>query len=180
MKERILLTAEFNPSVKTYWVLMVVIVSGFTVIGIPLLIVTLPLAFFISGRVLKAMSANLYERKLVVKRGVFNKVEKSIPLEKITDVALIQGPIMRAFDLQQLSFETAGQSGEGALVSLLGIKDAEMFRETILQQKDALLSVSSPVVSDSTNRDGDIVALTESVHRIEQLLQKLVEHKTAK
>ena len=43
---------------------------------------------------------------------------------------------MRLFGLYRLSFETAGQSGHGALVSLLGVVNASEFREAILTQKD--------------------------------------------
>ena len=179
MTETILREAEFNPSVKAYWVLMFAIVSAVTVIGIPLLIITLPFAFWISGRILNAISATLYERKLVVKRGIWNKVEKSIPLEKITDVALVQGPVMRAFGLHQLSFETAGQSGAGALVNLLGIKEASDFREAILKQKDALtVAPVDGVKTVEVANDNDLASLTQSVKRIEALLSQLVEHKT--
>jgi len=178
MKDNVLLEAEFNPSVKSYWVLLFTLISTATVVGIPLLILTLPLAFFISSRILKAISAKLYDRKLVVKRGVFHKVEKSIPLEKITDVALIQGPLMRMFGLHQLSFETAGQSGAGALVSLLGINDAEGFRETILAQKDAITIAPEESTAQTESRDSEIAELTDAVKRIERLLEKLVEQKS--
>ncbi|MEI8642252.1 PH domain-containing protein [Pseudoalteromonas sp. Hal099] len=48
-----------------------------------------------AGKILAAMSAQLLTQKLVVKRGILFKEEKSIPLEKITDVGLNQGPLMR-------------------------------------------------------------------------------------
>lgn len=179
MKEAILQEAQFNPSVKSYWLVVFAIVSGLTVIGIPLLIVTLPIVYLVCKRILEAMSATLFERKLVVKRGVFFKVEKSIPLEKITDVALVQGPLMRAFGLQQLSFETAGQSDAGALVSLLGVEGAEGFREAILAQKDALmLSSSDNAPNEAVPLPSDIQTLTESVQRIEALLTQLVDAKS--
>lgn len=123
------------------------------------------------------MSATITERKLVVKRGIFNKEEKSIPLEKITDVAMIQGPLMRMFNLYRLSFETAGQSANGALVSLIGIDEAANFRETILTQKDKVLSgiqsnnsTNSP---ESGEANADMATLINSVKRIETLLEKL-------
>ncbi|MEL0614992.1 PH domain-containing protein, partial [Marinomonas arenicola] len=78
-------------------------------------------------KILAAMSAQLLTQKLVVKRGILFKEEKSIPLEKITDVGLSQGPLMRLFGLYRLSFETAGQSGHGALVSLLGVVNSLAF-----------------------------------------------------
>lgn len=123
------------------------------------------------------MSATITERKLVVKRGIFNKEEKSIPLEKITDVAMIQGPLMRMFNLYRLSFETAGQSANGALVSLIGIDEAANFRETILTQKDKVLSGIKSNNSTNTNESGevnaDMATLINSVKRIETLLEKL-------
>jgi putative membrane protein len=123
------------------------------------------------------MSAIVTERKIVVKRGVFNKEEKSIPLEKITDVAMVQGPLMRVFNLYRLSFETAGQSAQGALVSLIGINDADTFRETILAQKDKLLTSNTVAPEQNTDENSDMKELIESVKRIELLLEKVLESK---
>lgn len=123
------------------------------------------------------MSAIITERKLVVKRGIFNKEEKSIPLEKITDVALIQGPLMRMFDIYRLSFETAGQSSDGALVSLIGIDDAIRFRETILNQKDKVTTNKSAPMQQNVAPTNDMALLLESTKRIERLLEQLVNKK---
>ena len=123
------------------------------------------------------MSATITERKLVVKRGILNKEEKSIPLEKITDVAMVQGPLMRLFNLHRLSFETAGQSAQGALVSLIGINDAANFRETILTQKDQIASGSKSSPRSTENDKTEMSQLIDSVERIEALLEKLVSAK---
>ncbi len=136
MQEIILQSARFDPKVKQYWLVFWILLSIVTIAFIPLLPITIILVLLFSQKILDAMSAELYERKLVVKRGIFVKVEKSIPLEKITDVGLTQGPLMRFFGLYRLDFETAGQSGIGALVSMLGIVEAKTFRESILAQKD--------------------------------------------
>jgi len=141
-------------------------------VGLPLLVLTIPLAYLIINKVLANMSATLTQRKLIVKKGVLFKVEKSIPLEKITDVALRQGPLMRFFGIKTLSFETAGQSGEGALVSLTGIEDAEGFRELILQQKDKALEQqkSTADTTGGSSPEQSLEKLTASVERIEALL----------
>jgi putative membrane protein len=178
MQEKVILKASFNPKVKTYWMLLSVIFSSIFIISIPLVPFVLLITFLVSSAVLKAMSAELLERKLVVKRGVWFKIEKSIPLEKITDVGMMQGPLMRVFGLYRLDFETAGQSGPGALVSMIGINQAEAFRERILQQKD-LLQVK-PVINESSAEavitDGvsnqQFAELLKSVQRIEALLEK--------
>ena len=177
MSERIILRATFNPAVKTYWLISLLLVSTISIVGIPFLIISIPIFFLISSKVLAAMSAIVTERKIVVKRGVFNKEEKSIPLEKITDVAMVQGPLMRVFNLYRLSFETAGQSAQGALVSLIGINDADTFRETILAQKDKLLTSTSVVPEQNIDESSDMKELIESVKRIELLLEKALESK---
>jgi len=177
MSERIIVSATFNPAVKTYWLINLLLVSTITVVGIPVLIISIPLFFLISSKILAAMSAIVTERKLVVKRGVFNKEEKSIPLEKITDVAMVQGPLMRVFNLYRLSFETAGQSAQGALVSLIGINDADTFRETILAQKDKLLTGNNAMSEQKTDENNDMKVLIDSVKRIELLLEKALDNK---
>ncbi|BFT28825.1 PH domain-containing protein [Alteromonas sp. D210916BOD_24] len=177
MSDKIILEATFNPAVKQYWLITLLVVSVLSVFGILFLLFTVPIFLFISGKALEAMSATITERKLVVKRGIFNKEEKSIPLEKITDVAMIQGPIMRMFNLYRLSFETAGQSANGALVSLIGIDEAANFRETILTQKDKVLSGMQSNNTANTTESGeanaDMATLINSVKRIETLLEKL-------
>ena len=87
---------------------------------------------------------------------------------------------MRLFNIHKLSFETAGQSGVGALVSLLGVVEAEHFREMILEQKEALSSntpVSRKQEAEPAAAPTDLTTLTESVQRIEALLSQLVDTK---
>jgi putative membrane protein len=70
---------------------------------------------------------------------VMNREEKSIPLEKITDLAVFQGPIMRRMGLKGIRVETAGQSsGAAALVSIVGIEDTDAFRDGVLAQRDRI------------------------------------------
>lgn len=190
MQEKLIESASFNPKVKSYWVLNAVVICAITIVGIPVLPIVAIITWLISDRMIKAMSAQLFTRKLVVKRGIFFVVEKSIPLEKITDVALSQGPIMRFFGIHGLSFETAGQSGAGALVSLVGIKDAITFRETILAQKDALSGeplsaqrgqkTNSNHIGETDLNNAQLQELSQSVKNIEKLLQQLVNEKSLK
>jgi putative membrane protein len=176
MEDKCLQQATFNPKVKSYWILSWVFVSALTIVGIAFIPIVAIIVWIIAGKMLDAMSARLLERKLVVKRGIVFVVEKSIPLEKITDVALSQGPIMRLFGIYQLSFETAGQSAAGALVSLIGINDADAFREAILKQKDKIAG-DKPQTIEDTSSNGDIADLTQSVQNIEKMLATLLDEK---
>ena len=174
MEQARLASASFDKRVKYYWIVQGVLISAVTLFGIVFIPFVILIGLFVAQRILDSMSAELFERKLVVKRGIFFKVEKSIPLEKITDVGLTQGPLMRAFGLYRLDFETAGQSGHGALVSMIGIIDAVDFRDTILKQKDDLLSVpkSQPSAAELGDKDNTLNELLLSVKRIEKILSK--------
>ncbi|MCC2618003.1 PH domain-containing protein [Aestuariibacter halophilus] len=166
-----LMQANIDDKVKQYWLVLTLIICFCGVVTILALPVIIPLVMFASNKYLAALSVTLHERKLSVKKGVFVKVEKSVPLEKITDISMIQGPLMRLFGLYRLNFETAGQSGEGALVTVIGIIDAEGFRERVLAQKDAIAGV---VKSDVPKPQIDDPILA-SVQSIETMLRELIE-----
>jgi len=119
---KILQEASFDPAVRKYWMLNGILVCVLTVIGIPLLILYIPLALLFTGKYLDSHSCILTKKALLVNMGIFTKVDKSIPLTKITDIGMVQGPIMRRFGLHRLSIETAGQSQQGVLLSLIGVK----------------------------------------------------------
>ena len=179
MTQTVLKSANFDNKVKQYWLCLAAICSVFPLVTILFIPVILIIVWLVAGRILAAMSADLLERKLVVKCGIFFKEEKSIPLEKITDVGLSQGPLMRMFGLYRLSFETAGQSGNGALVSLLGVVNASEFREAILAQKDNLTS-DQPAQSNNDEPQSQVElirSLTYSVKNIEQMLVTILEEK---
>ncbi|MEE4173681.1 MAG: PH domain-containing protein [Xanthomonadales bacterium] len=173
--ETVIREASFDPKVKTYWLLSGAVVFVITIIGIPLLLLWFPLGFIFTGRYLDRMSCTLTSKSLKVRKGVLVRVEKTIPLEKITDMALVQGPIMRAMDIHRLTVETAGQSGAGALVSLTGIVMAEDFREAVLAQRDAMAEPrKSTEGRESTTAEGksaELAELRDSVLRIERLLE---------
>ncbi len=173
--ERVMNRAEFNPKVCTYWLLSGAVVLICTVVGIPLLLLWFPIGFTLTKRYMDRMSCELTEKSLKVKKGIFVRVEKTIPLEKITDVGMVQGPIMRQFDLHQLTFETAGQSGTGALVSLTGIMNAKEFREAVLNQRtvqgrqEEVGSSGSQPVSDA-RADNVLLEIRDALLRIETKL----------
>ncbi len=191
MAESVIKEATFNPKVKTYFLINALFVATIFLVSIPLIPIIALIVWKIADKQLKAMSARLMEKKLVVKRGIWFVVEKSIPLEKITDVAMSQGPLMRYFNLYALSFETAGSTSTEALVKLVGINDAAEFREAILAQKDKLAdqtdlvsgsnaSMAKELKATSPSIDADdvsLASLAQSVQNIESLLTELVNRK---
>jgi len=135
----VLLEATFNSKVRTYWLLSGALILVVTVVGIVLLPVWFLVGNYVTGRYLSHMRCTLTPKTLEVAKGMFVRVQKTVPLDKITDLSVVHGPIMRYYGLQAISVETAGQSSAGALVKLIGVEDTEAFRAAVLAQRDRVL-----------------------------------------
>ena len=79
----------------------------------------------------------LDDSTLRIDQGVFFLKRKAIPLDRITDVALAQDPLLRRFGLWTLNIQTAGSGGrpipEGVLV---GLESPEQVRDELLKSRD--------------------------------------------
>ncbi len=188
-REEILCRAEFDEKWKTYWFLQIMLICLATVVGIVLV------PFWLLGwgawycrRYYENLHCTLYERSLLVRRGIFFRVEKTIPLDKIQDLTLREGPLLKAFGLLTLKIETAGQSGSPgeSEAKLVGIKNARAFRDRVLDQRDALAAgdrgTPLPAVPHNALGDqdhvstltGKVVELTEDNNRVlKGILQEL-------
>ena len=140
--ERVIWDAEFNDAVTTYWLLSGALICVVTIVGIPFLPIWYFFGKWFTRKYLDSHRCTLTDRSLKVAKGVLNKIEKTVPLDRITDVGIRQGPIMRYLDIEALSVETAGQSSDGALVHLAGIKDGRKFRDAVLAQRDVVVGSS--------------------------------------
>ena len=130
MSDTVLLTACFNEKLKTYLLLQGIMLLAVTIVGIPLLIL-LPLGVVLIRKQFAALSCEMTDKFLKVRKGLLVKVEKNVPLEQITDLGIVEGPLMRLLSIKQLSVETAGQSSQGALVKLIGIVGKKNFGQYI-------------------------------------------------
>lgn len=176
-EEKIIRKAEFNDKVCTYWLLSGALTLTLTIAGIPLLLLWFPIGLWFTRRYLASMECLLTDRALKVKKGIFIRVEKTIPLGKITDMGTVQGPIMRHYDLYTLTVETAGQSGPGALVKLTGIVDAKEFREAVLAQREVVsVAISKGSPDSAQEAPSDTASLLseirDSLLRIEAKFDK--------
>lgn len=179
---RVLLRGEFNPKVKSYWLLQPTVAFACSIVLIPLIPVYLIIANMFVSRWLAAMECRLTERSLIIKKGVFNRVESTIPLEKITDLQMYQGPIMRYLGLKGFKVETAGQSaGPGAaLVNVVGLVDTDGFRDAVLERRDELADGPATKRGAAADRGvpsagGDallavVAEIRDSLRRIEERL----------
>jgi len=176
-EEIVIRKAEFNPRVCPYWLFFGSIICIVTIVGIAFLPFWLIFGLYITRRYLSHMECILTDKDLKVNKGIWTRVEKTIPLEKITDLGLVQGPIMRHFGIHRLSVETAGQSAQGPLVSLVGIVDVINFREAVLQQRDVFRNSGTGATTGSvektvSNDSETLIEIKEALFRIEDILKQ--------
>lgn len=82
----------------------------------------------------------LTTKSIRIKRGLINRQEKLLLLDKIQDVSIEEGCFQRCFGVCTIKIQTAGAAtpkGE-AEGNITGIVDARAFRDLILAQKVAL------------------------------------------
>lgn len=140
MSERSIFVARFDEKLPLYLYLQSLGLLLVTVIGIPLIPIWLFAGWFWARRYYAALRCELTNRRLRIHRGVIFQQDKTIPLDKIQDLSLHHGPVLRALGLCSLKVETAGQSGaQGSSdADLIGIVDALAFQEMVLAQRDLL------------------------------------------
>jgi putative membrane protein len=130
----------------------------------------LPIWYFIgkwlTRKYLASHRCTLTDKSLKVAKGIMTKTEKTVPLDRITDLGIVQGPLMRYFNIEALSVETAGNSAGSSLVQLTGIKDGRAFRDLVLEQRDKVTIASGASTSPTDevsagSNDQTIQLLTE-------------------
>ncbi len=140
MEPRIIENAEYHSILKKYifiYILGALIVS---IAGLVLLPVWLIMGKWYSNLYFNNLSCTLTEKNLQLKRGHWFRVEKTIPLDKIQDLTLREGPLLRKLGICTLQVETAGQnSPEGSSdAKIIGLRDAKVFRDKVMAQRDIL------------------------------------------
>lgn len=172
--------ATFNPKVKTYIFLVVVFFLIVSFIGIIILPFWLfGLGQWLSNKFFHTLKCQLSYKNLKFSKGLILHIEKTIPLENIQDVSFIGGPLLRAFGLTMIRVETAGGGGKhnSNMMSMIGINDAEEFKEMILDQREIIIKeknrgFSQPNVSQTvTSSDVLLNDIKNELQQIKIILQ---------
>jgi putative membrane protein len=166
----VILTAKFNPVIKTYILLYVGFFLFISIIGIPLLIIwLLGAGQWYCRHYYEKLECELSRESLRLRRGILFTFEKTIPLENIQDLTFIEGPLLHHFNLCILKIETAGQGNiHGNKMSLIGIENARYFRQSVLEQRQ----IKMQDLRSSSPADSQLLAdIKNTLERIEVLLQ---------
>ncbi|MDX9978912.1 MAG: PH domain-containing protein [Lentisphaeria bacterium] len=100
------------------------------------LLYALTLGHWLSRKQAEALRYWLDGGTLRVDQGVFFFKRKAIPLDRVTDVVLTQGPLMRWCGIWGLQVQTAG-TGQGMPEAILyGLAEPERMRDQLLAARD--------------------------------------------
>ncbi|MEC9119574.1 MAG: PH domain-containing protein [Candidatus Thermoplasmatota archaeon] len=144
-----IVSVEFDPKVKVYWWLGAMLVQASTVIGLLVVPFWLILGLAVHQKQFEGLSCSLTDRSLNIRTGWLFKKQQNIPLDKLTDVSIHEGPILNAFGVVRMHFETAGS----APFILTGVKGGPEFRDLVLKQRDSLSSQPAMTVQNSQTDD---------------------------
>ena len=146
-----IMAVEFDKKIIVYWWMVSNFSLLITFVGIILMPIWIPLGWFVHKKQYDHMSGALTDRSINMRMGWIFKKQQNIPLDKLTDVSIHEGPILNAFGVVRMQFETAG----AAPFILTGVKNANQFRDLVLQQRDSL--VSAPQQSAPSNDTNDVL-----------------------
>lgn len=146
-----IMAVEFDRKIIVYWWLMANLGLLVTVVGIIAMVVWIPFGWIVHKKQFEHMSGALTDRSINMRMGWLFKKQQNIPLDKLTDVSIHEGPILNAFGVVRMQFETAG----AAPFILTGVKNSDQFRDLVLQQRDSL--VSAPQQSASSDDSNDVL-----------------------
>ncbi|WP_176484635.1 PH domain-containing protein [Sphingomonas spermidinifaciens] len=144
----VLLRGEFSSRLRLYMLVYWGLPFVASIIGLPLLPFWLVFGPLWIRRYHASLRCELTERTVVIARGVLFRREMTIPLDKIQDISIREGPLLSALGILQLRIETAGQSQSSTGKSdadLTGLVNARAIRDRILEQRDALGSPEAPL-----------------------------------
>jgi len=175
-EETVLRTASFAPTLKLYWLIQGAWILLVTVVCLPLLpFWLLGLGQLSAAKAYERLECQLTTRSLHLRKGWLFRVERTIPLDKIQDLSMHEGPILRSMGLSSIRVETAGQSGGqgGSDAVLVGIVDAPAFRDAVLDQRDKVTEApagAAAAVAPKTTELAVLEEIRDSLVRIEGAL----------
>lgn len=130
------------------------------------------------GRYYQTIFFELKDDEVTWRRGVWFRMTGIVPYDRITNIDIYQGPLMRYFGFSSIKLQTAGYSAQArSEIVLEGIVEAEELRETIRSLIRRSRVVTGPSDATGTPAKPGIPQTSEDrllgeVRAIRQLLER--------
>lgn len=149
----VITSAEFKNSVIIYSWILTNIVLLTTVIGIFVMLLWIPFGWFVHLKQFQNTSCQLTERGIKIRKGWIFKAQQNIPLDKLTDISIHEGPILNIFGIVRISIETAGATP----FTLVGLNKSTtpQFRDIVMKQRD--LQSRTQIVNTKGEQSNDVL-----------------------
>ena len=157
-----IMSVEFDRKIIIYWWMMANVGLLASMVGIILMPIWIPFGWLVHRKQYEHMSGALTERSINMRVGWLFKKQQNIALDKLPAVSIHEGPILSAFGVVRMQFETAG----AAPFILTGVKNANEFRDLVLRQRDSLVSAPSPQSNSSTESSDVLIEIRDLLKEI--------------
>ena len=157
-----IMAVEFDKKIIIYWWIMANFGLMMSVIGIPLMLFWVPFGWIVHQKQYEHMSGALTSRSLNMRMGWLFKKQQNIALDKLTDVSISEGPILKAFGVVKMQFETAG----AAPFILTGVKNSNQFRDVVLRQRDSFVIFDAQQSAPPTESNDVLVEIRDLLKEI--------------
>ncbi|KUG19253.1 MAG: PH domain-containing protein [Methanomicrobiaceae archaeon] len=138
-------------------------------IGVPVLLIIAFVAVWIPWYY-ESIRYCLTGDEITLRRGVWFRRTGIVPYNRITNVDIVQGPLMRFFGISSVKIQTAGYSGQAVPeIRLDGMEKPEPLRETIMGYVRGLRPVATEGAA-APEEAADPILL--ELRAIRQLLEK--------
>ena len=84
-------------------------------------------------------------KEIVIQSGVFNRQNRSIPIERIQNIEIEQSLLPRIFGTAKVKIETAGSSKTEGMLEFVGIETAHEIREIVRTYQQSQEEAATPV-----------------------------------
>ena len=160
------------------WIIPVFENTILNIIVVALLIIFLLVTVVWNSLYYKSIVYHLNETEMTWKRGVWFRQTGIVPYNRITNVDIVQGPLMRIFGISNLRIQTAGYSAQNvAEIRITGIEEPEPLREMIMGFVRSRGAVAAATGGDDSESPGQVSSgeILDELREIRKILNKIAE-----
>lgn len=150
---------------------------GFGLCIVGWLLLMLPILAYIPA-FYKSLEYSIDDESVKLQKGVFWRKRVTVPFTKITNIDVTQGPVQRMFNIGSIQVQTAGASGQSggqAELTMVGIRDTEGLKDTIMERVRGVVTPEPAVVKKEDVQKGDsdiLMKMLKELTAIREALEK--------